>query len=110
MSVKPDRTNRLMPEDSVWIHGMKWWHVGFYTALTAVALLILGGEPDPRLKVTAIGAMALLAAVYPLLTRQRHLGTWRPRAYVVLLILVVGFLAFISSSGTVLLFVAFPQI
>ncbi|WP_026553563.1 sensor histidine kinase [Arthrobacter sp. H20] len=110
MSVKPDRATRLMPENSVWIHGMRWWHAGFYTALAAVALLILGGEPDPAVRATTIGAMAVLGAAYPFLTRQHHFGTWRPRGYVVLLILVVGFLAFLPGSGSVLLFVAFPQI
>ncbi|MBG6181610.1 sensor histidine kinase [Arthrobacter sp. CAN_A1] len=110
MSVKPGRTEKLMPENSVWIHGMKWWHVGFYTALTVVVLVVINGEADPTISATTIGAMALLAAAYPFLTRQCHLQTWRPQAYVVLLILVVGFLAFLPGSGAILLFVAFPQI
>lgn len=110
MSVKPARTQRLMPENSVWIHGMKWWHVGFYAALIVVVLVVLNGEPNPTVRAVTLGAMAILATAYPFLTRQHQLGTWRPVAYVVLLILVVGFLAYLPGSGAVLLFVAFPQI
>ncbi|MBP2215660.1 sensor histidine kinase [Arthrobacter sp. CAN_C5] len=110
MSTNPDRADRLLPENSVWIHGMKWWHIGFYTALAAVVIVVLNGEPNPSVRAMILGAMALLAAAYPFLTRQRYLDTWRPVAYVVLLVLVVGFLAFLPGSGAVLLFVAFPQI
>ena len=110
MSTNPDRAGRLLPENSVWIHGMKWWHIGFYVALGVVVLVVLNGEPNPTIKAVTLSALAVLAAVYPFLTRQQHLGTWRPLVYVVLLILVVGFLAFLPGSGAVLLFVAFPQI
>lgn len=110
MSTNPDRALRLLPENSVWIHGMKWWHIGFYVALTVVALVVLNGEPNPATKSVTLSVLALLAIAYPFLTRQRYIGTWRPVAYVVLLILVVGFLAFLPGSGAVLLFVAFPQI
>ncbi|MHA7141441.1 sensor histidine kinase [Arthrobacter sp. CAL618] len=110
MNTKPERTDRLLPENSVWIHGMKWWHIGFYTALVVVVLVVLNGEPNPTIMAVTLSALGVLAATYPFLTRQQHLGTWRPTAYVILLILVVGFLAFLPGSGAVLLFVAFPQI
>ncbi|NOJ61674.1 sensor histidine kinase [Arthrobacter sp. 260] len=110
MSTNTDRATRLLPENSVWIHGMKWWHIGFYTAIVVVVLVILNGEPNPATKTLTLSVLAVLAIAYPFLTRQRYLGTWRPVAYVVLLILVVGFLAFLPGSGAVLLFVAFPQI
>lgn len=110
MSTNPDRAHRLLPENSVWIHGMKWWHIGFYTAIVVVVLVVLNGEPNPATKSVTLSVLAVLAIAYPFLTRQRYVGTWRPAAYVVLLILVVGFLAFLPGSGAVLLFVAFPQI
>lgn len=110
MSTNPDRAHRLLPENSVWIHGMKWWHIGFYTAIVVVVLVVLNGEPNPATKSVTLSVLAVLAIAYPFLTRQRYVGTWRPVAYVVLLILVVGFLAFLPGSGAVLLFVAFPQI
>lgn len=110
MSTNPDRAHRLLPENSVWIHGMKWWHIGFYTAIVVVVLVVLNGEPNPATKSVTLSVLAVLATAYPFLTRQRYVGTWRPVAYVVLLILVVGFLAFLPGSGAVLLFVAFPQI
>ncbi|WP_051478840.1 sensor histidine kinase [Arthrobacter sp. H5] len=111
MTVEPARTVRLLPDNSVWIHGMRWWHLGFYVALTAVALMIfLGLRDEGATGVIMIAAMAVLAAAYPFLTRLRYLDTWRPRAYVVLLIITVGFLSFVSGSGAILLFIAFPQI
>lgn len=89
---------------------MRWWHIGFYTVLSVVALMVLllvEGFTRQAAMLTAIG---LLASLYPFLTRSKYLETWRPIAYVVLLIGTVGLLSFLSGVGAILLFVAFPQV
>ncbi|KRF08390.1 hypothetical protein ASH00_01285 [Arthrobacter sp. Soil782] len=89
---------------------MRWWHVGFYTVLSVVVLVVLLLVNGDTTKAAMLVALAVLATVYPFLTRLEHLGTWRPTAYVVLLVSTVGLLSFLSSYGAILLFVAFPQI
>lgn len=89
---------------------MRWWHIGFYTVLSVVVLVVLLLVEGDLTKAAMLVALGVLATVYPFLTRLDHLGSWRPTAYVVLLVGTVGMLSFLSSYGAILLFVAFPQI
>ncbi|GAB3531194.1 sensor histidine kinase [Arthrobacter tecti] len=110
MTVEPARNPTLLPDDSVWLRGMRWWHIGFYTALASVVLVVLLSVEGGSTRAAMFIAIAVLAGAYPFLARLEYLETWRPRAYVVLLIATVGLLAFLSGSGAVLLFIAFPQV
>lgn len=110
MTASAGRSVPLLPDNSVWIHGMRWWHIGFYAVLSVVALLILLQVEGGSTKTAMIVVLGGLAAAYPFLTRLEHLETWRPTAYLVLLIGTVGLLSFLSGVGAILLFVAFPQV
>lgn len=100
----------LPPDDSVWLRGMRWWHVGFYAVLSVVSLVVLTRVETESTRWAMLAAIGVLAFAYPFLTRLEHLGTWRPTAYVVLLVATVCFLSFLSGYGAILLFIAFPQV
>ena len=110
MSYTSGRTERLLPARSVWTTSMVWWHVGFYAALASVSYFALFGDERESGTPLALGALVLLGAAYPFLTRTRDLRTLRPSIYVALLVAVVVFLAFVYDGAGVLLFVAFPQV
>ncbi|MCU1518157.1 MAG: hypothetical protein JWQ75_2878 [Pseudarthrobacter sp.] len=110
MSYVSGRTERLLPARSVWTTSMVWWHLGFYAALASVSYLALFSDGRDAGTPLVIGALVLLAAAYPFLTRTRDLRTARPTIYVALLVAVVVFLSFVYDSAGVLLFVAFPQV
>ncbi|MBM7780411.1 sensor histidine kinase [Arthrobacter tumbae] len=110
MTTPADRSVPLLPDNSVWLRGMRWWHVGFYTVLSVVVLVVLLLVDGDWTRAAMLVALGVLATAYPFLTRLQHLGSWRPTAYVVLLVCTVGLSAFLSSYGAILLFVAFPQI
>lgn len=110
MASNEDRAARLMPERSVWVGGMKWWHAAFYVVLFTVMVVILNsGESGPA-RISMLLALAGLGTVYPFLTRYRDMETWKPRAYLVLLTVVVIFQASQGGVGMVILFLAFPQL
>ncbi|CAM3252059.1 Sensor histidine kinase LiaS [Arthrobacter ulcerisalmonis] len=104
------RSARLLPARSVWTTSMVWWHLGFYAALVSVAYLTLFGQPVTAETAIVLVSMGVLAAVYPFLTRVSDLRTGRSSLYVVVLVLVVVFLAFVNNSSGALLFIAFPQV
>ncbi len=104
------RTERLLPARSVWSTSMLWWHLGFYAALASLMYLAVFGQPVTPGTPWMVGAMGVLAAAYPFLTRPVDLRTGRSGIYVVVLVLVVVFLSFVHNGAGALLFVAFPQV
>jgi signal transduction histidine kinase len=104
------RTDHLLPDHSVWARTMHWWHVAFYAALAVLVLFILTVDSDQATDFRLLGALAVLGAAYPFLTRRQDMGTWRPRLYLGILVAVITFLAFTSNAGLMVLFIAFPQI
>ncbi|WP_051298670.1 sensor histidine kinase [Arthrobacter castelli] len=109
MSARQDRAERMRPDRSVWVGGMKWWHAAFYVVLTTAVLIIVGYDGSGIEKIPMLLALAGLGVVYPFLTRHRNLRTWKPKAYLVLLTAVVILLVSQGGVGMVILFVAFPQ-
>lgn len=104
------RTERLLPARSVWTTSMIWWHIGFYSVLASLAYLAVLDQPLKPGTPLVVAALALLAVVYPFLTRTRDLRTNRPVFYVAVLVTVVVFLSFVHDGSGALLFVAFPQV
>lgn len=103
-------TDHLLPDHSVWDRTMHWWHIAFYAALAVLVLFILTVDSDQTTDFRLFGALAVLGAAYPFLTRRQDMGTWRPRFYLGILVAVITFLAFTSNAGLMVLFIAFPQI
>ena len=110
MTYMSGRTERLLPARSVWTTSMVWWHVGFYAALASVSYFAMFGNERESGTPLVLGALVLLGAAYPFLTRTKDLRTLRPTIYVALLVAVVVFLSFVYDGAGVLLFVAFPQV
>jgi signal transduction histidine kinase len=110
-SAVPPATAPPSVGDSIWFRGLKWWHLGFYVALATVAVIVwVSADAGNPAKASAVAALVLLGAAYPFLTRVNDLHTWKPKLYVVLLIAVVTYLAFLSGAGSIILFIAFPQV